>query len=105
MTMAGKDYYARNREKVLAHVKTYYAMHRDEILERQKAWYHAPENRERAISRARDTYYRRKAAGICTWCGQDPAEEGRTMCAACAEYKRRSKTAMKDRRQGDAGQA
>lgn len=33
-------------------------------------------------------YHARKAAGICTACGKEPAQPGHTRCAACAEANR-----------------
>jgi len=36
----------------------------------------------------KEKYARRKAAGICTRCGVNPAEEGAVRCTACLEYDR-----------------
>ena len=47
----------------------------------------------------RELYAERKAAGICTKCGKEKAEQGRTMCRKCldakSEYERENKVYFK----------
>ena len=51
------------------------------------------------------TYERRKAEGVCTWCGRRPAEDGRVMCRACRErlreYYRAKRKKLWERRKAE----
>lgn len=56
--------------------------------DKNKAWYHR--NRESVNRTTNERYHRKKAeyaaSGLCSRCGQRPAEEGYKMCRKCQEY-------------------
>jgi hypothetical protein len=43
------------------------------------------------------TYHRRKAEGLCVWCGEAPASDGRVACAACRRRKVEKQLSYLDR--------
>lgn len=51
---------------------------------------------------AERTYDRRKEAGLCPRCGEQPARPGRVYCEACSHRSSEEKSAIKQRRK-DAG--
>lgn len=53
---------------------------------------------EAARKRSRETYYKRKAAGVCVLCGKVPATPGMAHCEAC----RRELGRRRDKRRDEA---
>lgn len=105
-SMSKREYYKMQQRCVECGKRDAYTLNGRALcancIEKQKAWHN--KNRE-TINRAANARFHRKKAeyvanGLCSRCGQRPAEDGYRMCWKCQEYSH--KRYMKSQRHKDA---